>query len=83
MASPAAFEFSIVVINQNALCIDDVNLAGVLVQVKEKYSARESVGLLIVLWRTGRRRARHPMTKIPEELPIGRKFLDAVALTAA
>src|SRR5881227_2311400 len=82
MASPAAFEFSIVVINQDALGIDDVNLSRDLVQVKEEYSTGESIGLLIVLRWTRRRRTRHAMTEIPEELSVGRKFLDAVALAA-
>src|SRR5205823_7149159 len=83
MASPAAFEFSIVVINQDALGIYDVNLTCALVEVKEEYSTRESIGLLIVLRRARRRRPRHAMTEIPEEFSVGRKFLDAVALTAA
>ena len=48
VASPSAFEFTIVVVNEYTLCIDDVNLPCLLIQVKKEYSARKRIGLLIV-----------------------------------
>src|SRR5712691_5746015 len=88
VATPAALECAAFhVVHQNALLIHDVQLFGVLVQIKEKNPAWKNIGVLVVLFQ-GRcllpwRRSWSAMTKLPEQLPVARKFLDAVTASAS
>src|ERR1700686_3719346 len=84
VAAPAALERAAVhVIHEDALLVHDVELVGVLVQIKEKNPARKSVGVLVILFQRlrllPRRRSRSAMAKVPEKFPIACKFLDAVS----
>src|ERR1700680_3461928 len=77
MTSPATLERArIHVVDQNALPVDDVNLAGVLVEV-ETPLGNQDVGLLIVLFEW-RRTLRRTVVKVPKQLAIAREFEDAV-----
>src|SRR6266849_4412474 len=77
VATPAALECAAFhVVNKDALLIHDVQLLGVLVQIKEKNPARKNIGVLVALfqrccllpWRC----SRSAMTKLPEKLSITR-----------
>lgn len=65
VTSPAALEFAVVVIDQDSLGIDDLNLAGIFIQVEEENAPRKDIRLLIVLRGTRSRRARRAMPEIP------------------
>src|SRR5713101_5879773 len=83
MAAPAALECAAFhVVHQDALLIHDVQLFGVLVQIKEKDSAWKNIGVLVVLLQGRRllpwRSSWSAMTKLPKQLAVARKFLDAV-----
>src|SRR5713226_1041955 len=88
VATPAALECAALhVVHQDALLIHYVQLFGVLVQIKEKNPARKNIGVLVVLFQ-GRcllpwRRSCAAMTKLPEQFPVARKFLDAVPAGAS
>src|SRR3989442_15570022 len=77
VTAPAALERPRVhVIYEDTLPVDDVDLAGVLVEV-EAALGREDVGLLIVFLE--RRRAfGRPVVEVPHELPVLRELEDAV-----
>src|SRR6266481_2491979 len=84
VAAPSALEGAAIhVIHKNALLIHDVELVGVLVQIKEKDSPRKSIGVLIVLlqrcWLLPRRCSCSAVTEFPEKFSIARKLLNAVS----
>src|SRR5580700_4509875 len=72
--TPASLEFAVVVINEDALGVDDVDLLGVLVEIEEKYAGGENVGVLIILLRGRRSLARlgtrSAVAEFPEELSV-------------
>src|SRR3981189_1267086 len=70
------------VVHQDALLIHDVQLFGVLVQIKKENSSWKSIGVLIVLLQRlrllPRRCSWSAMAKLPEKFAIPCKLLDAV-----
>src|SRR5262245_26187625 len=59
VAAPAALERTVVhVIDQDAFCIDDIQLVRILIQIEEENSARKGVGILVVLPQGGGRLSR-------------------------
>src|SRR6267154_4401057 len=81
--APATLECSTFhVVHQDALLIHDVQLFGVLVQIKKENSSRKNIGILIVLLQRlcllPRRCSWSAMAKLPEKFAIACKFLDAV-----
>ena len=87
MAAPSAFKFTFVVVDENALGVDDVNLFGIFIEVEEKYAGGKYVGILIILL-YGLRRfpglgTRSAMAELPEQLAIAGEFHDGIAAGAA
>src|SRR5579864_3753621 len=72
--APASLEFAVVVINEDALGVHDVDLLGVLVEIEEKYAGGKYVRVLIILLRGGRGLARlgtrSAVAELPEELSV-------------
>src|SRR5213593_2080248 len=80
VASPAPFEFTVVIVDEHPLRIDDVNLSRVLVEVEKENAAGKDIGLLIVLGRTRSRRSRRAMAEVPKKFALRGIFLNAIAL---
>src|SRR6266404_9334756 len=83
VAAPATLECTAFhVVHQDALLVHDVQLFGVLVQIKKENSSWKSIGVLIVLLQRLRllpwRNSWSAMAKLPEKFAIACKFLDAV-----
>ena len=77
MASPAALECArIHVVDEHALPIDQVNFTRVLVEI-EAALGYEHIGLRVVFLQR-RPIFRRAMAEVPQELPVGREFEDAV-----
>src|SRR5208337_3794392 len=70
MPAPATLELALVIVNQHALGVDDVNLAGALIQIEKENAAGEHVGVLIILREPRSGRPRRAMSEIPQELPV-------------
>jgi len=58
VASPAALELAVVVVDQDAFGVNDVDFARVFVQVEEEDSAGENFSLLVILGQARGRGAR-------------------------